>query len=56
MSPHWNWDSPTPYLAGEYAPPPVPKKWWGAYSPADEGLGESEFRRLEKKLSTLSTL
>jgi hypothetical protein len=29
MSPHWNWDSPTPYLAGEYAPPPSTKKVWG---------------------------
>jgi hypothetical protein len=28
----------------------------GAYSPAGKGLGESQFRRLEKKLSTLPTL
>ncbi len=28
----------------------------GAYSPAGEGLGESLFRRLEKKISTLPTL
>jgi hypothetical protein len=28
----------------------------GAHSPAGEGLGESIFRRLEKKLSTLPTL
>jgi hypothetical protein len=28
----------------------------GAHSPAGEGLGESQFRRLEKKLSTLPTL
>ncbi len=28
----------------------------GAHSPAYEGLGESQFRRLEKKLSTLPTL
>ncbi len=27
-----------------------------AHSPAGEGLGESQFRRLEKKLSTLPTL
>ncbi len=27
----------------------------GAHSPAGEGLGESHFRRLEKKLSTPST-
>jgi hypothetical protein len=26
------------------------------HSPAGEGVGESQFRRLEKKLSTLSTL
>jgi hypothetical protein len=28
----------------------------GAHSPEGEGLGESQFRRLEKKLSTLPTL
>ncbi len=28
----------------------------GAHSPAGEGLGESQFRQLEKKLSTLPTL
>ncbi len=28
----------------------------GAHSPAGEGLGDSQFRRLEKKLSTLPTL
>jgi hypothetical protein len=28
----------------------------GAHSPAGEGLGESQFGRLEKKLSTLPTL
>jgi hypothetical protein len=28
----------------------------GARSPAGEGVGESQFQRLEKKLSTLSTL
>ncbi len=27
-----------------------------AHSPTGEGLGESQFRRLEKKLSTLPTL
>jgi hypothetical protein len=31
-------------------------KGGGAHSPAGEGLGESKFRRLEKKLSTLPTL
>ncbi len=28
----------------------------GAHSPVGEGLGETQFRRLEKKLSTLPTL
>ncbi len=28
----------------------------GAHSPEGEGLGESQFRRLEKNLSTLPTL
>ncbi len=35
--------------------PPEPEKR-RAHSPAGEGLGESQFRRLEKKLSTLPTL
>jgi hypothetical protein len=52
MSPRWNWDSPTPSLASEYAPPPRTKG--GAHSPAGKGLGESQFRRQEK--STLATL
>jgi hypothetical protein len=54
MSPRRNWDSPTPSLASECAPPPEPKGW--VHSPAGEGLGESQFRRQEKKLSTLPTL
>jgi hypothetical protein len=37
--------------------PPEPEpKGGGAHSPAGEGLGESKFRRLEKKLSPLPTL
>ncbi len=49
MSPRRNWDSPTPSLASEYAPPPETKEGGGvAYSPAGKGLGESQFRRLEK--------
>jgi hypothetical protein len=32
--------------------PPEPKGGGGAHSPAGEGLWESQFRRLEKKLST----
>jgi hypothetical protein len=55
MSPRRNWDSPNPSLASECAPPPEPKGG-GAHSPAGEGLGEPQFRRLEKKLSTLPTL
>jgi hypothetical protein len=35
---------------------PLPQNGGGAHSPAGEGLGESQFRRLEKKLSTLPTL
>jgi hypothetical protein len=55
MSPRRNWDSPNPPLARECAPPPR-TRGGGAHSPAGEGLGESQFRRLEKKLSTLPTL
>jgi hypothetical protein len=55
MSSRWNWDSPTPSLASECAPTPG-TKGGGAHSPAGEGLGETQFRRLEKKLSTLPTL
>jgi hypothetical protein len=50
MSPRWNWDSPTPSLASECAPPPG-TRGEEALSPADEGLGESQFRRLEKSLA-----
>jgi len=52
MSPRRNWDSPNLSLVSECAPPPP----WGVHPPAGEGLGESQFRRLEKKLSTLPTL
>ncbi len=45
---------PTPSPASECAPPPGTKG--GAHSPAGEGVGESQFQRLEKRLSTLSTL
>ncbi len=30
MSPRWNWDSPTPSLASECAPPPEPKVGGGS--------------------------
>jgi hypothetical protein len=56
MSPCRNWDSPTPSPACESAPPPGTKGEAGrAHSPAGEGLGESQFRRLEKKLRSLPT-
>jgi hypothetical protein len=50
--------APTPSLASECAPPPRTGMGGGglAHSPAGEGLGEFQFRRLEKKLSTLLTL
>jgi hypothetical protein len=46
------WYSPTPSLASECALHPG-TKGWGAHSRAGEGFGESQFQRLEKKLSTL---
>jgi hypothetical protein len=55
MSPCRNWDSPTPLAASECALPPGPKGG-RAHSPAAQGVGESQFLRLEKKLSTLPTL
>ncbi len=48
MSPRRNWDSPTPSLASECATPPGSG---GAHSPAGDGLGESQFRRLRKSLA-----
>jgi hypothetical protein len=53
MSPRRSWDSPNPSLASECAPPP---RTGGGTLAAGEGLGESQFWRLEKKLSTLHTL
>ncbi len=52
MSPRRNWDSSIPSLASECAPSPEPR-WGGggAFSPEVEGLGESQFRRLEKSLA-----
>ncbi len=55
MSPRRNLDSPNPSPASECAPPRT-KGWGGAHSPAGEGVGEFQFRRLEKKLSTLATM
>jgi hypothetical protein len=50
--------TPPPPLSPASVPlPPEPKgAGVGALSPAGEGLGESQFRRLEKKLCTLPTL
>ncbi len=57
MSPRRNWDSPgvpPPLSPPSVTLPSEPKG--GAHAPAGEGLGKSQFRRLEKKLSTLPTL
>jgi hypothetical protein len=51
MSPRQLWDSPTPSLPSECACAPPPGTKAGAHSPAGEGLGESQFRRLEKSLA-----
>jgi hypothetical protein len=57
MSPRWNWDSPNPSLATRQRLCLSPELKGGrAHSPAGEGVGESQFRRLEKKFSTLPTL
>ncbi len=54
MSPRRNCDSPNPCLASDCGLPPEADG--GTHSPAGEGLGESQFWRLEIKLSTLPTL
>ncbi len=51
MSPRRNWDLSHP-LSRKRVPPP-PNQGGGAHSPAGEGMGESQFGRLEKQLSTL---
>ncbi len=57
MSLRRNWDSPNPSPASKCAlPPPPHQRVAGAHWPAAVGVGESQFRRLEKKLSTLPTL
>ncbi len=50
MSPRRNWNSPNPSLNSEFAPTPG-TKGEVINSPAGEGLGESQFRRLEKSLA-----
>ncbi len=47
---------PQPLSRMRVCPSPPEPKVGGAHSPASEGVGESQFRRLEKKLSTLPTL
>ncbi len=57
MSPRWNWDSPNPSPASECALPTRTKGWGGGHTRQRlRGVGEFQFRRLEKKLSTLPTL
>jgi hypothetical protein len=56
MSLHRNWDSPTPSLASECAPPPGTK--WGGEGHTRlrvRGVGKSQFQRRDKKPSSLST-
>ncbi len=48
--------APSPLPETIVYPPPPPNQRGGARSPAGEGEGESQFGRLEKKLSTLSDL
>ncbi len=45
-------------LSPAWGPPPPPRTGGGgvAHTPAGEGLGESQFRQLENKLSALPTL
>jgi hypothetical protein len=45
-----------PFSRRRVCPSPRNPRGGGANSPAGEGLGESQFRRLEKKLITLPTL
>ncbi len=55
LPPPRNWDRPTPLFRKWLCiPPPLNQRW--ARSPAGEEVGESQFGRLEKKLSILSTL
>ncbi len=56
MSSRRSWDSPTPLSRQRVCPSPRTKGGGGAHSPAGEGVGEFQFRRLKKKLSTLPTL
>jgi hypothetical protein len=54
MSPRRNWDSPTSSIASECAPPPEPRGGGGgslACGRGEGGVGESQFRRLEKSVA-----
>jgi hypothetical protein len=53
MSPRRNWDSPNPTLASECVPLPPGTKGGGH---TRLRVRDSQFRRLEEKLSTLPTL
>jgi hypothetical protein len=54
---NWEFGTPPTPLRQASVPSPGPKVGArGARSPAAKGEGESQFRRLEKKLSTLPTL
>ncbi len=50
------WTPPTPLPQARVTSPPDQRVGGGAHAPAAKGVGESQFRRLEKKLSTLPTL
>ncbi len=57
MLPRRNWYSPPPPLLPQASVPlPPATKGGEEKSPAGEGLGESQFRRLEEKVSSLPTL
>ncbi len=55
MSPPLNWDSPNPSPLAS-VPSRLDQRVGGGHSPAAKGVGELQFRRLEKKLRTLPTL
>jgi hypothetical protein len=55
LSPHRNWDYPIFLsLSRKRVCPSPPEPKGGTHPPAGDGVGESQFRRLQKKLSTLS--
>jgi hypothetical protein len=56
LSPRRNWDPPYPPPLPPVSVPSPPEPGRGAHSPGVEGVGESSFQRLQKKLSTLCTL